>query len=243
MRRLLLFLIFLATLPHASVAQSREASILNSLIYPSDTLRANPSDTVQVPVSAENSIISLVSILKHDTVKTDTQTLVSPLTYIYRCFLPSKPSDTADPSDPAIFIAYLRRCGPLTSPYGWRKSKKKVHHGVDVSMAVGDTVRAALSGTVERIDCQPHGYGHYVVLAHEGGLETRYAHLKCALVTPGQYVTAGEPIALSGNSGNSTGPHLHFETRRMKIPFNPLGDLTLPATNLPPTPRPTPKPQ
>ena len=91
-------------------------------------------------------------------------------------------------------------------------------------MAVGDTVRAALGGTVDRVDYQPGGYGHYVTISHDGGLETRYAHLSRPLVVPGQYVMAGEPVALSGNSGNSTGPHLHFETRRMGIPFNPLGD-------------------
>ena len=222
----LLTLIILATLTLISAAQSREASILDVLITTTDTI-------------PDSTFTSLVSIIKRDTElsPSDPKTLISPLAFIYRSFLPGDPAEGADASDPAVFLTYLRRCGPMTSPYGWRASSGRMHHGIDVGMAVGDTVRAALSGTVECINYQPHGYGNYVVLSHEGGLETRYAHLKTALVIPGQYVMTGEPIALSGNSGTSTGPHLHFETRRMKIPFNPISDLTLPPDRLPPSPQ------
>ncbi|MDE5785189.1 MAG: M23 family metallopeptidase, partial [Duncaniella sp.] len=65
------------------------------------------------------------------------------------------------------------------------------------------------------------GYGHYVVMRHENGLETVYGHLSRTLVKPNQYVKAGEPIALGGNTGRSTGPHLHFETRYLGRAINP----------------------
>jgi LysM repeat protein len=65
------------------------------------------------------------------------------------------------------------------------------------------------------------GYGFYVIVRHENGLETVYGHLSRFLVKPDQYVKAGQPIALSGNTGRSTGPHLHFETRFMGYAINP----------------------
>jgi len=65
------------------------------------------------------------------------------------------------------------------------------------------------------------GYGNYVVIAHSGGLDTLYGHLSTALVKPGQRVTQGQPIGLEGSSGNSTGPHVHFELRINQTPINP----------------------
>lgn len=126
-------------------------------------------------------------------------------------------------ADTGLFRAYLRSCGPTTSGYGWRATFHRFHYGIDVAMAVGDTVHAVLSGIVGRVGYQAQGYGHLITISHDEGLETVYAHLLRPLVSPGQYVEAGQPIALSGNSGNSTGPHLHFETRRRGVPFDPLG--------------------
>lgn len=112
--------------------------------------------------------------------------------------------------------------GVITSRYGYRPSFGRIHHGVDLSLSVGDTVRAALPGIVSRVSYDAGGYGNYVVMAHSNGVETRYGHLSGSLVYPGQRVEAGEPIALGGNTGNSTGPHLHFETRYMGTPVDPL---------------------
>ncbi len=103
--------------------------------------------------------------------------------------------------------------GRITSKYGYRPKFGRMHKGIDVAMSVGDTVCVPLPGVVERISYEAGGYGHYVIIRHENGLETRYAHLSGTLVTPGDCVAARQPIALSGNTGNSTGPHLHFETR------------------------------
>ena len=111
--------------------------------------------------------------------------------------------------------------GIITSGYGYRPSFGRVHKGIDLSLQVGDTVRAALPGVVTYVSYDAGGYGNYVVLAHSDGLETRYGHLSYSLVSPGKTVVAGEAIALGGNTGNSTGPHLHFETRYRGIPIDP----------------------
>lgn len=103
--------------------------------------------------------------------------------------------------------------GIITSLYGWRPRFQRIHHGVDLNLQEGDTVRAALSGTVEKIAYDHDGYGHYVVMTHPDGMETLYGHLQYPIVSQGQFIYAGQPIGIGGNSGNSTGPHLHFETR------------------------------
>ena len=111
--------------------------------------------------------------------------------------------------------------GMITSFFGWRPRFQRLHHGVDLSLQIGDTVRAAVSGTVERIAYDHKGYGHYVVLSHPEGMETLYGHLQYALVSQGQFVYAGQPLAIGGNTGNSTGPHLHFETRLSGVAVDP----------------------
>lgn len=103
--------------------------------------------------------------------------------------------------------------GIITSKFGYRPAYKRMHKGVDIKLNIGDTVRCAVSGTVQRVDWDPKGYGLFVVVKHSNNLETRYAHLSKSLVIPGMTLAAGSPLALGGNTGNSTGPHLHFETR------------------------------
>lgn len=111
--------------------------------------------------------------------------------------------------------------GIITSMFGWRPRFQRLHHGVDLSLQVGDTVRAAVSGTIERIAYDHDGYGHYVVMSHHDGMETLYGHLQYALVSQGQFVYAGQPVAIGGNTGNSTGPHLHFEARLGGVAVDP----------------------
>ena len=103
--------------------------------------------------------------------------------------------------------------GKITSNFGFRPRFGRMHKGIDIAMNVGDTVCVPIPGVVSRVSYEAGGYGHYVVVKHENGLETRYAHLSVCLVGPGEQVSPDRPIALSGNTGNSTGPHLHFETR------------------------------
>ena len=103
----------------------------------------------------------------------------------------------------------------VTSSYGYRRSFRRKHYGTDIKVYVGDTIRSAFSGKIRIVANQGRrkGYGKYVVIRHHNGLETVYGHLSKQLVVEDQEVKAGEPIGLGGNTGRSTGSHLHFETR------------------------------
>ncbi len=101
----------------------------------------------------------------------------------------------------------------VTSHYGYRRSFRRNHYGTDIKVYVGDTIRAAFSGKVRLVKYERKGYGKYIMLRHPNGLETVYGHLSKQLVKEDQIVKAGEPIGLGGNTGRSTGSHLHFETR------------------------------
>lgn len=109
--------------------------------------------------------------------------------------------------------------GYKTSDYGWRRYR--MHKGVDLKLQTGDTVRAAFSGKVRKTAYEARGYGYYVVMRHPNGLETVYGHLSKILVKPNQIIKVGDPIALGGSTGRSTGPHLHFETRFLGMALNP----------------------
>lgn len=111
----------------------------------------------------------------------------------------------------------------VTSRYGYRRSFRRQHYGTDIKVYVGDTIVAAFSGKVRVVKDQGYrrGYGKYVVIRHPNGLETLYGHLSKQLVKEDQVVKAGEPIGLGGNTGRSTGSHLHFETRLLGQFINP----------------------
>jgi murein DD-endopeptidase MepM/ murein hydrolase activator NlpD len=109
--------------------------------------------------------------------------------------------------------------GAITSDFGPRRYR--YHYGTDLRLNVGDSVVASFAGKVRIIDYDHRGYGHYVVIRHDNGLETVYAHLSVALVCLDQRVEAGELIALGGNTGRSTGPHLHYEIRFLGNAMNP----------------------
>lgn len=109
--------------------------------------------------------------------------------------------------------------GIVTSDFGPRRYR--YHYGTDLRLNIGDTVVAAFKGKVRIIDFEAGGYGYYVVIRHDNGLETVYAHLSQVLVNLNQDVVAGEIIALGGNTGRSTGPHLHFEIRYLGNAINP----------------------
>ncbi len=108
----------------------------------------------------------------------------------------------------------------VTSEYGPRWGR--FHAGIDIAVHKGDSIRAAFDGQVRishRFD--KNGYGWYVVIRHDNGLETLYGHLSKPLVNDNQRVKAGETIGLGGSTGRSSGPHLHFETRFLGVPMNP----------------------
>lgn len=109
----------------------------------------------------------------------------------------------------------------ISSPFGYRWGR--LHAGVDISTSgvYGRTVVAADSGTVT-VKNSPSGYGLHVIISHGNGYSTCYAHLSAVNVSTGQVVAKGESIAKVGNSGSSTGPHLHFEIRVNNSPKNPM---------------------
>ena len=95
------------------------------------------------------------------------------------------------------------------------------HTGIDMVEPFGSPVYAADDGVIALVGSSSSGYGNYVVIAHSGGWDTLYGHLSTALVKVGQAVTQGQTIGLEGSSGNSTGPHLHFELRINQKPVDP----------------------
>lgn len=100
--------------------------------------------------------------------------------------------------------------GGLTSLFGWRKYRP--HYGTDIDLETGDTVVSCFDGMV-RVAKAYHGYGNCVIVRHSNGLETVYAHLSKILVESGQKISSGQLLGLGGNTGHSTGSHLHFEFR------------------------------
>jgi len=112
--------------------------------------------------------------------------------------------------------------GPVVSGYGMRWGR--MHEGIDIAAASGTSIAAAAAGTVIHAGWLG-GYGNLVVLDHGNGLATAYAHASAILVGVGQQVSQGETIALVGSTGNSSGPHLHFEVRVNGSAVDPLGYL------------------
>lgn len=121
---------------------------------------------------------------------------------------------------PAPGIARITsRFGPRVSPGGIGSNN---HKGIDIGTPVGSKIIAARAGTVIHADNGYNGgYGKLIKIKHDDGYETRYAHLSSISVKKGQKVSIGQEIAKSGNTGNSTGPHLHFEIRLNGVPKNP----------------------
>jgi hypothetical protein len=109
--------------------------------------------------------------------------------------------------------------GHITSPFGARDGFW--HFGTDIKVRVGDTIRSTFNGIVRIIQNDRRGYGKVIVIRHHNGLETLYGHLSKTLVKVNQVVCSGEVIGLGGNTGRSSGSHLHFESRYCGEPFNP----------------------
>ena len=113
----------------------------------------------------------------------------------------------------------------ISSQYGYRthpiSGTRKLHKGLDIAASSGNPVIAAASGTVVK-SYFSSSYGNYVVISHGGGLMTAYAHMTRRLVSAGQTVAAGQQVGTVGSTGNSTGPHLHFEVYVGGSTTNPM---------------------
>lgn len=118
--------------------------------------------------------------------------------------------------------------GFITSSFGYRKSPiygtRQFHEGLDIANNIGTPVHAPANGTVAEVGYQT-GYGRYIKIQHGYGMSTVYGHLSKANVKAGQRVSKGDTIGAVGNTGSSTGPHLHYEVRVNGVPRNPKGYL------------------
>jgi len=111
--------------------------------------------------------------------------------------------------------------GRITSRYCWRRTRN--HNGTDIKVEVGDPIYAAFDGRVRisEYSAKTGGYGNLIIIRHANGLETYYGHLSGRNVAAGEVVKAGEVIGYGGNTGRSTGSHLHFEARYQGQSFDP----------------------
>jgi hypothetical protein len=123
----------------------------------------------------------------------------------------------ADPQNGRRFVHPAG--GAITSQFGMRHSFW--HYGIDIKVRKGDTIRCAFDGMVRVIQNDRYGYGKVVVVRHPDGIESLYGHLSKTLVACNQRLTAGVAVGLGGNTGRSTGSHLHFEIRYRGEPFDP----------------------
>jgi murein DD-endopeptidase MepM/ murein hydrolase activator NlpD len=135
--------------------------------------------------------------------------------------------------EPKKASASQRRLKQVTSKWGWPLENVRVtsdfgprsgehHEGIDLKAASGTPVYSAGSGVVLYAGNRISGYGNMVILGHDGDLSTIYAHNSRLYVKKGQSIRAGQKIALSGNTGRSSGPHLHFEVRSGLVALDPL---------------------
>lgn len=182
------------------------------------------------PVEPRTDIERLVAVRFHDPESEEFDVEI-PVTIIFpegRRSMTFHPGAHYHPMSRAFFLGILFRLpvegGRLSSPYGTRSSpftgEQTFHHGIDIAAEMGTPVIAARSGRVKAAGTDPI-FGTFVILAHENGYETVYAHLLYATVVLNQRLESGMILGAIGVSGVSTGPHLHFEIRQQGESKNP----------------------
>ena len=174
----------------------------------------------QAPVDRKMAAVDTI-MLRNITIKEETE---SPASELYANW-DNKYAHRATELPEHFNIDLRHFCMPttsrvITSNFGSRWGRQ--HKGLDIKVYIGDTIRAAFSGKVRIVRYEGGGYGKYIVIRHNNGLETIYGHLSKQLVEENQTVRAGEVIGLGGNTGRSTGSHLHFEIRYLGVPKNPF---------------------
>ncbi len=216
-----LFPLLLVTLWTVFTAEAQQIPVDKQNIALADTLDDNPSDEeILENISAEIHSSAMPAILN-----------VFPVTKYYATWqtkyvrtavrgMEGVEEDTVRlvllPNDSSRFV--MPRLGEFLSPFG--KRGRRIHTGVDIRLNHGDSVGCAFDGVVRFSDiCS--GYGICVVVRHNNGLETVYAHLSKSLVEPNQIIKAGEVLGLGGRTGRASCNHLHFETRFREEAFNP----------------------
>ena len=137
----------------------------------------------------------------------------------------SKNRITAIDAIPAIMPVANKDLRQLASGFGYRRDPfyhtPSFHPGMDFTAAVGTEIYATANGTVSLIKTEPRGYGNHIIINHGNGYTTLYGHLSRSIVRPGQKIKRGQLIGYVGNTGRSTGSHLHYEVRKFNNPLNP----------------------
>ena len=178
------------------------------------TLQIQAQDIIAHQAASDKQMKDISTIKTHKIL--NNANLNNPATNVYSNWDNASVNSVAS-AVPSNFKIDLRGfCMPtpsrvVTSKFGYRWHRQ--HQGLDIKVYVGDTIRAAFDGKIRVVKYDGNGYGHYVVIRHPNGLETLYGHMSRTLVNPDQIVKAGQVIGLGGNTGRSTGSHLHFETR------------------------------
>lgn len=199
----------------------------------SDSIALSPADTGALVDSAKADSMAESDVME-DEFQTSLDSLFGPESLAFDTsywsttmintsrFDPATWTDTARIvlADSLLFGKYAHPfAGYITSNFGPRRMMW--HFGVDLKLYKGDTVRTAFDGVVRVTKYERRGYGRVVVVRHRSGLETIYGHLSKIIVSVNQNLRAGEVIGLGGNTGRSTGSHLHFEIRYRGQPFDP----------------------
>jgi len=198
-----------------------------------------PGETLET--IARNADVPLADLVEINGLADPADARPGRLIYVLASPKAPPPAPAASALPPALIAVGTSLRWPLAttgrivvgSPFGTREGRP--HEGIDLPAPIGTPVYAAGDGRVVYAGNGIHGYGNMIVVKHAGDLLTVYAHNSMLLVAQGQAVRAGDRIALVGQSGRATGPHLHFEVRAGQIPRNPMGFLpTLPTA--PPAP-------
>lgn len=183
-------------------------------------VRSLDSSDIRMTAPARNPLSSFAKIASEATPIQVTSRLLAPAAARARLPLAILPGGSGGLSWPDLPLLPQREqsapgrldwpaAGTMTSGYGWRWGR--MHRGIDIANSVGTPIVAAADGTVISSGWNAVGYGYLVEVSHRNGTITRYAHNSRLLVSKGQEVVQGQPIALMGSTGRSTGPHLHFE--------------------------------
>lgn len=207
--------LILALLIAALAFSSTTAGVLDDRYKPDDDKKAKAKRTDTT--ANENS-----SLIDNEEESPDTALILFPSNDLYASWdtntvHPYNFSDCFKQDSVSICLADIGQSfvmpfkGMITSQFGWRRYRP--HYGTDIDLEIGDTVVSAFDGMVRIAKSRVNGYGNVVIIRHENGLETVYAHLSKLLVDPGQKIKAGEILGLGGNTGRSYGAHLHFEIR------------------------------
>ncbi len=209
-----LFLTFECATARASTPNETHRDSLTALQHSTDTVASSESEEDEFQKGVDTLFGSEESPL--DTFAWDNWKINS------GHFASDSWTDTAkiplvDSAEGRLFVPPFKNV--VTSDFGPRRWMW--HKGIDIRLERGDSVRAAFDGVVRVTKFDRHGYGNVVVIRHPYGLETIYGHLSRELVSANTPVKAGDVIGLGGNTGRSTGAHLHFEIRYLGEPFDP----------------------